>query len=87
MSGVRLMAVAAATIAVRPGLWVTALVQMRRFAPDRWWSRPPFLPIPDPELVKFRATTQYGDPDRTPSPEDLVTWLRWCKSERGRQRR
>jgi hypothetical protein len=87
MNRLRLVGAAAAAVAVRPDLWLIALVQARRFAPDRWWSRPPFLPIPDRELVRFRATTQYGDPDRVPTAEDLVIWLRWCRAEACRRPR
>jgi hypothetical protein len=26
--------------------------------------------------------TAYGDPDREPEPDDVVTYLRWCRSTR-----
>jgi hypothetical protein len=81
MSRVKLLGSVVVALATRPRLWVTALSQMRRFAPDGWWRRPPFLPIPDPELVRFRASTQYGDPDRLPTSDDVITWLGWCRSE------
>ena len=87
MSRLRLIGAVASALVTKPGLWPTALVQMRRFAPDRWWARRPFLPTPDPELVAFRATTQYGERDRTTDAEDVITWLRWCRSEAQRQRR
>ncbi len=71
-------------VLIRPSLWYTALVELRRFARRGWWRRPPFLPLPDPALVAFRAETQYGDPDHAPEPGDVVTWLRWCRAERRR---
>lgn len=77
---------AAATVIVRPGLWRTALVQYRRLVPDRWWATAPRLPVPDPAMLAFRATTQYGDPDHEPEADDLVAWLRWCKAENRRRR-
>ena len=70
-----------AAVAVRPGLWRTALVQLRRFAPDGWWRRAPFLPIPTSELMSFRATTMYGDANEQPATADVVIWLQWCKGE------
>ena len=70
----------------RPDLWATALVQFRRLLPDGWWRRRPFLPVPDPAMLAFRATTQYGDPDHRPEPDDIVAWLRWCKAENQRRR-
>lgn len=81
MSPVRTFASAARAVAARPRLWPTAVVQARRFVPDGWWRRAPFLPLPDPELLAFRATTQYGDPDHALAPDDLVTWLTWCRAE------
>lgn len=86
MSRLKLVGAVAIALVTRPGLWPTAFAQMRRFAPDRWWRRPPFLPLPDSGLIRFRATTQYGDPDRVPDPDDVITWLRWCRSEARRQR-
>ena len=70
-----------------PSLWLTALVELRRFDPDRWWTRRPFLPVPDRDLVRFRLVTQYGVPDHRPDPDDLVAWLRWCREENRRRHR
>lgn len=69
-----------------PRLWGTALVEFRRMIPDGWWRRRPFLPVPDPAMLAFRATTQYGDPTHALEPEDLVAWLSWCKAENRRRR-
>lgn len=77
---------AAGAILPRPWLWATALVEFRRLLPDDWWRRRPFLPVPDPAMIGFRATTQYGDPDHPLAPEDLVAWLDWCKGENRRRR-
>lgn len=77
---------AAAAVVRRPGLWWTALVQFRRLLPDGWWRQRPFLPVPDPAMLGFRATTQYGDPDHPPETHDLVAWLVWCKAENRRRR-
>ncbi|MFQ5556936.1 MAG: hypothetical protein ACE5GB_05440 [Acidimicrobiales bacterium] len=84
--GVRLGWRVLGAVARRPGLWVTALAVARRFAPDRWWRRPPFLPLPDPALVAFRSTTQYGDATAVPRADDLVLWLTWCRAEARRRR-
>ena len=67
-------------VARRPGLWSTAARQARRLAPRRWWTRRPFLPVPDRAWMRFRAETQYGDPDRVPDADDVVTWLRWARA-------
>jgi hypothetical protein len=70
----------------RPSLWGIALVEWRRMTPAGWWRRRPFLPVPDRDLMRFRMQTQYGDPDHPPEPDDLVTWLQWCKRMRALER-
>ena len=61
-----------------PALWPTALSQAFRLARPGWWRRAPFLPLPDPDYVRFRLQTAYG-PHGTPAAEDLVAYLNWCR--------
>ena len=77
---------AAVAVAKRPALWGTALVQFRRLLPDEWWRHRPFLPVPDADMLAFRATTQYGDPAHPLDADDVIAWLRWCKGENQRNR-
>lgn len=54
----------------RPSLWLTALRAARRMTVrgrlDRdWWE--------------WRLRTAYGT-RRRPRPDDVVSWLRWCRS-------
>jgi len=65
-------------VLARPRLWLTALRQAQRLARPRWWARMPFLPLPDPDYLRFRFETQYGSEGR-PDPHDLVDYLAWCK--------
>lgn len=81
---ISLMARTFAAVAVRPGLWATALVEAKRMVPRRWWAKSPFLPIPDRALLAFRAETQYGDRDHPVDPDDIVVWLKWCRVENRR---
>jgi hypothetical protein len=69
-------------VGARPRLWPTAVSQARRLARPRWWRRWPPLPLPDPEYLRFRARTAYGDPTHPPEPDDVVAWLSWCRGER-----
>jgi hypothetical protein len=69
-------------LAREPGLWPTAAVQAGRLTAPGWWRRAPFLPVPDPQYVRFRLDTQYGATGE-PDPGDLVVYLRWCKQGSG----
>jgi hypothetical protein len=74
------VAVAVAVAVLRhPTLWPTAARQLRRAACRDWWRRPPFLPVPSADYVRFRLLTQYGDGAANPTPEDVVSYLRWCR--------
>lgn len=86
MSTGRSLTAAAAAVARHPGLWPTAAVEYGRMVPDGWWRRRPWLPVPDPAMLRFRAETQYGDPEHHPTADDVVRWLSWCKAENRRRR-
>ena len=64
----------------RPDLWFTAARQLRRLVPPRWWQRSPHLPIPDPAYLRFRMVTAYGGQGGAPTPDDVVTYLHWCRA-------
>jgi hypothetical protein len=65
-------------VLVRPALWGTAVRQVFRLARDRWWRRPPYLPVPDRRYVRFRLETAYGT-DGERRAADLVRYLEWCR--------
>jgi hypothetical protein len=74
---------AVAAVARHPGLWLTAARQALVLAVPGWWRRRPFLPLPDPDYLRFRMQTAYGGAgDQAPDPDDLVTYLRWCRRAR-----
>ena len=87
MRQMRFMFAVLGAVIRRPSLWSTAAVEARRFVPDGWLRRRPFLPLPDPEMLRFRLFTQYGDPEPRVVVGDVVAWLRWCKAENRRTRR
>ena len=70
----------AAAVARRPALWSTAVRQMRRTTAPGWWKRWPYLPVPSGSYIEFRLVTQYGDAGHAWDPEDVLNYLRWCKS-------
>ncbi len=61
----------------RPRLWRTAVSTLAALAPSGWWKRPPFLPIPNEDLVNWRLTTAYGSTDTALDEADLVAYLEW----------
>jgi hypothetical protein len=72
--------VAAAAVLRRPSLWLTALRQIRRIVVPGWWRRAPYLPFPDRSYLRFRLVTAYGGQGEVPRPQDVVTYLHWCRA-------
>jgi len=42
-----------------------------------WWRRPPFLPLPDRDYLRWRMLTAYGHADAVPPVEDVASFARW----------
>ena len=78
-AGWRWLGPAAAAVVVRPGLWGVALRQSLRMAVPGWWRRWPPVPRPDPDYVRFRLQTVFGDGAKVPAPADVVAYLEWCR--------
>jgi len=53
---------------------VTAAWAFRR---RDWYRRPPFLPLPPPEFLRWRMHTAYGDEHAVPPLEDVLRFARW----------
>jgi hypothetical protein len=70
---------ATAMVVARPGLWPTAMRQAGRLAPQGWWRRPPFVPVPRRDYLDYRFETQYGA-GGAPEPADVVAYLEWCRA-------
>ena len=66
-------------VVLRPRLWSVSVRQAFRLAGRGWWHRPPFLPVPAVPYARFRAITQYGDPDAPPTVADVLIWLEWAR--------
>jgi hypothetical protein len=69
-------------VLLRPDLWWTACGVLVRMARPGWWRRPPYLPWPDDRLWAFRMVTAYGDPGAVPPPDDVISFLEWCRGTR-----
>jgi hypothetical protein len=64
----------------RPSLLLPLLGAAWRFRARGWYSRPPFLPLPPADYVKWRLYTAYGDEDAMPAATDLARYLAWSRS-------
>jgi len=42
-----------------------------------WLRRPPFLPLPDRDYLRWRMYTAYGDEAAVPPVEDVIRFARW----------
>jgi hypothetical protein len=69
---------------VRPTLAVDLLRVAWRFRSRGWYRRPPFLPLPPREYVRWRMHTAYGDSDAVPPADDVVRYARWVGRHRVR---
>jgi hypothetical protein len=67
-------------VVVRPWLWHVALRAACRTSPRNWYRRPPFVPRPDPALLRFRFETAYGTTG-APSVADFLAYLDWCRHQ------
>ena len=69
--------------AVRPRLAVDLLRLAWSFRARDWWRRPPFLPVPPREYMRWRMFTAYGDADAIPPVDDVVNFARWRRETMG----
>ena len=64
----------------RPGLIAPMLRAAWRFRAERWWSRPPFLPLPPEQYMAWRLHTAFGDENAIPEAAQLERYLRWTRT-------
>jgi hypothetical protein len=70
-----------AAVIIRPRLWPTSIKAVFELAPDHWWRRRPYLPVPDPDWLHFRVVTAYGGDGSLPMrSEELIAWLEWKRT-------
>ena len=61
-----------------PATGVALLRVAWRFRRRGWWRRPPFIPLPSRDYVRWRMLTAYGDEDHVPPAGDVVRYARWA---------
>jgi hypothetical protein len=85
MSGSWLSLTARLTLrgALNPRLGVDLLRTAWAFRRRRWWSQPPFLPLPDRAYLRWRMYTAYADENAVPPDDDVVRFARWRRETMG----
>lgn len=69
----------------RPRLWATAVSAVSTYAPNGWYRKFPFLPIPTAEFLEFRSYTAYGKSagsESMPDSDDFILYLEWFRKYR-----
>jgi hypothetical protein len=69
--------------AVRPRLALDLVRLTWSFRARDWYRRPPFLPLPPPEYVRWRMFTAYGDEAAVPPIGDVIRFARWRRETMG----
>jgi hypothetical protein len=73
----------AARAALRPRLAVDLVRTAWAFRRRGWYRRPPFLPLPDQEYLRWRMYTAYADEAAVPPDDDVVRFARWRRETMG----
>jgi hypothetical protein len=68
---------------VNPRLAVDLLRTGWAFRRRQWWTRPPFLPLPDRTYLRWRMLTAYADENAVPPLDDVVRFARWRRETMG----
>jgi len=76
----RLAVTLAIRAVVRPVLARDLMTTAWAFRRRDWFSRPPFLPLPDVDYLRWRMYTAYGDESAVPPAEDIVRFARWRRN-------
>jgi hypothetical protein len=66
-----------------PRLGLDLLRTAWAFRRRRWWTRAPYLPVPDRTYLRWRMYTAYADEDAVPPLDDVVRFARWRRQTMG----
>jgi hypothetical protein len=68
---------------IHPRLAIDLVRLTWSFRARDWFRRPPFLPLPPPEYIRWRMFTAYGDEAAVPPLEDVVRFAQWRRTTMG----
>jgi len=67
----------AARSLIHPRLLVLLPRAAWRFRARDWWRRPPFLPLPPRDYIRWRLHTAFGNEQAEPDLHQLQAYLAW----------
>jgi hypothetical protein len=76
----RLALTLAARALTRPTVALDLVRVAWRFRRRGWWRRPPFLPLPARDYLRWRMYTAYGSAAAIPPADDVIRYARWSVS-------
>jgi hypothetical protein len=71
-----------AQVLTRPRLWPKLVGAAWHFRRRDWYRRPPFLPLPSPDYLRWRMQTAFGDERAAPDVQSLEAYLTWAATLR-----
>lgn len=74
---VRLLLTLVVRALINPHLGMDLLRLVWSFRARDWYRKPPFLPLPPAQYIRWRMFTAYGDEEAVPPAEDVVRFARW----------
>lgn len=74
---VRLLLALVVRALINPHLGMDLLRLVWSFRARDWYRKPPFLPLPPAQYIRWRMFTAYGDEEAVPPAEDVVRFARW----------
>jgi hypothetical protein len=78
MDWLKLIAALIPRLIVRPGDLIAVIRTAWRFRRRGWFTKPPFLPVPPQEYVRWRMYTAYGTAEVVPTADELIRFARWA---------
>ncbi len=63
--------------AINPRLALDLMHVLWAFRARSWYRKPPYLPLPSLEYMRWRMYTAYGDEAAIPPIDDVVRFARW----------
>ena len=79
----RLVLALAGRALLSPRLALDLLRTAWAFRRRDWWKRPPLLPLPDREYLRWRMYTAYGHESAVPPVGDVISFARWRRETLG----